>query len=473
MLFRATSGLKRLVVIGRAGAISLAALGWLRDVGALFVHLDYDGEPLAVSEVRGLDDPRLRRLQALAAGTAIGLRITKELVLRPKLEGQRGVIASADPSAEALDAVDRALGALEESQSIQQAMGAEANAALTYWSALASIPMVFARKDLPRIPSSWLTLGQRGSPLTASPRRAVTPGQAIVNLLYGLGEAEARLACAKVGLDSGLGVLHVDLKSRDSLALDILEVARPSIDAYVIELLRTHTFAARDFREDRQGQVWVMPSLARSLAETAPIWGRELGAVAERVGRMLAAQPRSRIGQIPTPITENNRSDAQAVKRVGPRTQPKVRVSVPSACRSCGLVLEDAARGYCGECLKDVRAGQGADLAMRGPAAVARLRSAGDDPAKRPESQNKVGAANARRAAEHLAWEAEHDRPDPDIFRREILPAIRDIPLRRLAKATGLSLQYVGKVRRGLFVPHPRHWQGFRASVASAAQVKG
>src|SRR5947208_585430 len=38
-LFRATSGLKRLVIVGRAGSISLAALGWLRDVGASFVHL--------------------------------------------------------------------------------------------------------------------------------------------------------------------------------------------------------------------------------------------------------------------------------------------------------------------------------------------------------------------------------------------------------------------------------------------------
>jgi hypothetical protein len=37
------------------------------------------------------------------------------------------------------------------------------------------------------------------------------------------------------------------------------------------------------------------------------------------------------------------------------------------------------------------------------------------------------------------------------------------VPLSRLAKATGLSLRYCALIRRGERMPHPRHWEGFRA----------
>ena len=52
--------------------------------------------------------------------------------------------------------------------------------------------------------------GARVSPLTGSPRLAATPPNAILNYLYALLESEARLAAAALGLDPGLGVLHVD-----------------------------------------------------------------------------------------------------------------------------------------------------------------------------------------------------------------------------------------------------------------------
>src|SRR5207253_9221064 len=59
-----------------------------------------------------------------------------------------------------------------------------------------------------------------------SPRSAATPAHALLNYLYALLEVEARVACLTVGLDPGLGVLHADLRSRDSLACDVMEAAR-------------------------------------------------------------------------------------------------------------------------------------------------------------------------------------------------------------------------------------------------------
>src|SRR5438309_1630181 len=79
------------------------------------------------------------------------------------------------------------------------------------------------RNDERKVPDLWKRFGTRISPLTGSPRLAVTPPGAILNLLYGLLESESRLACVVMGLDPAVGMMHVDQSARDSLSLDILE----------------------------------------------------------------------------------------------------------------------------------------------------------------------------------------------------------------------------------------------------------
>lgn len=50
--------------------------------------------------------------------------------------------------------------------------------------------------------------------LTNSPRLATNPANAILNYLYAILEVEARLALATLGLNPGIGVLHVDNNTR-------------------------------------------------------------------------------------------------------------------------------------------------------------------------------------------------------------------------------------------------------------------
>jgi len=63
---RVGHGLKRLVVIGSDGMISLAALRWLADQQAAFIMLERNGKVLAVTGPVRPSDARLRRAQALA-----------------------------------------------------------------------------------------------------------------------------------------------------------------------------------------------------------------------------------------------------------------------------------------------------------------------------------------------------------------------------------------------------------------------
>src|SRR5438128_7989286 len=77
---RVGHGLRRLVVIGADGMVSLAALRWLADQDAAFVMLDRDGSVLAaIGPVRS-SDARLRRAQAVAHRSAVALQIARELI---------------------------------------------------------------------------------------------------------------------------------------------------------------------------------------------------------------------------------------------------------------------------------------------------------------------------------------------------------------------------------------------------------
>src|SRR5215469_7438072 len=79
---RVRHGLRRLVVIGSDGVVSLAALRWLADQDASFVMLDRDGSVLATTGPVRPSDARLRRAQSLAISNGAGLRIARELIVQ-------------------------------------------------------------------------------------------------------------------------------------------------------------------------------------------------------------------------------------------------------------------------------------------------------------------------------------------------------------------------------------------------------
>jgi hypothetical protein len=253
--------------------------------------------------------------------------------------------------------------------------------------------------------------------------------------------------------------------------LDVLEVCRPCIDGYLLGLLRSRTFGPQEFREDRQGQVWVAPPLARALSETMPLWAGELAPVAEKVAKMFGSNRGSQASRPPTPLTEDNRSAGRSRVRRGERVRRAAKPKpLPAACRVCGLILPRGRKNYCDECLPEFQVEQTAGFVASAHLALTKLRADGKDPAQTPQAKRKMGAANSKQMLAVRAWDREHERPDPEIFKREILPAIQDIPLRNLTTATGLSVQHCGDIRRGLRVPHPRHWEALRSLAPDRSQ---
>lgn len=211
---RVGHGLRRLVVIGSDGFVSLAALRWLADQDASFVMLERDGSVLATTGPVRPSDARLRRAQALANQTGIALEISKGLI-RQKLSAQEQLAREKLKDSKAADLIAANQAVVDEAQTIEALRLSESRAAHAYWSAWRDVPVIFPKKDLSRVPEHWRRFRARISPLTGSPRLSVNPPNAMLNYLYALLESESRLAAAALGLDPGIGLLHVDTDARD------------------------------------------------------------------------------------------------------------------------------------------------------------------------------------------------------------------------------------------------------------------
>jgi CRISPR-associated endonuclease Cas1 len=264
-----TVGLKRLVVIGSDGLISLAALRWLERQDIAFAMLERNGKILCVTGPVGSSDAKLRRAQALAISNGVGLEICRRLI-DAKLQGQELVLRERLNCQPTADAIARFRNKLDSAESFDAIRNLEANGASSYFREWRDLPVTWPKADLQGIPEHWRTVGCRQSPLTGGPRLAVTPAHAILNYCFALVEAETRLALSALGLDVGLGVgLHTDTANRDSLALDVLEPVRPQVERWLLDWVASEPLRKADFFETATGNCRLMSKICTKLSGTA------------------------------------------------------------------------------------------------------------------------------------------------------------------------------------------------------------
>ncbi len=240
-----------------------------------------------------------------------------------------------------------------------------------------------------------------------SPRKAVNPANAVLNYLYAILEAEARIAALAVGLDPGLGIIHNDRSNRDSLACDLMEPVRPAVDRFLLDYLERRTFTREDVFELLNGQCRLMPTVTQELATSAASWAQRVRHVAEYVVARLGGDRRRT-------HTTSLRDAASESRRWGRRPRGK------------GSVVREFQEGRMSERGQPVS-----------PMAV-KLRA--------------VLAANRE-------WERRHERLDPTVFRQGILPHLKAVPLSQIREVTGLAMALCTKICRGDVIPPPRHWE--------------
>jgi CRISPR-associated endonuclease Cas1 len=443
---RVGHGLKRLVVIGSDGMVSLAALRWLADQKAAFTLLERDGTVLVTTGPVRPSDARLRRAQALAGQSGVALRIARELIDK-KLAGQEQVARYKLSTPESAETIHRYRSELAEADTPESVRLIESKAAGAYWAVWRTLPVNFPRKDEPRVPAHWRVFGARVSPLTGSPRLAVNPPNAILNYLYALLESESRLAAAALGLDPGLGVLHVDAPARDSLACDLMEAIRPQVDAFLLDWITREPLKREWFFEQHDGNCRLMAPFAVRLSETAPTWGRAVAPIAEWVAQSFWSNARklARNEQtLPTRLTQRRRSEGRG-KELIPDTKPAPHRE--NICRGCGKTIR-IGRTNCAEC-----AIGGAKERMVSAANLGRVA------ARAPEARAKHVASRRRHAQACSAWDASTQPAwlTSEVFSQQIQPLLVNIPTSAIRSRIDVSRWYAGKIRQG-YRPHPRHW---------------
>jgi CRISPR-associated endonuclease Cas1 len=457
---RVKHGLQRLVVIGSDGFVSLGALRWLADQDASFVMLDRLGKVLLTTGPVRPSDSRLRRAQAMAHSTGAAVEIARELI-RHKLVGQEEVIRHRFCDSNLADRIAQICAQEKQADSIPLVRYLEAEGAKLYWSAWSRLEINFPTHALKRVPSHWRTFGTRQSPITGSSRKAINPMNAMLNYLYALLEAESRLALATLGLDPGIGVLHVDAPSRDSLACDLMESVRPLVDAYVFDWIGGGLFNRNWFFEERDGNCRIMAEFAERLSETAVKWARQVAPHAEWIVRRLAAAEKvKRVGiPHPTRLTHSNRRRTTLASTPGLESN----VDYPKLCATCGEAIKRGKRN-CAKCSVAISsenlkiAAHKGRIATHAPVAEAR----------RSKTQLRQREAIRRwEPSKQPAW------LDLTTLQEKIIPRLREIQVPVLASALRVSEPYATAIRRGTRVPHPRHWQILARIVKASENVFG
>jgi CRISPR-associated endonuclease Cas1 len=457
--------LKRLIILGHSGTITLEALTWLDHAKIPLTRIDPDARLTLTSTTRGRDDARLRRAQATATTNGTSLTIARWLITE-KLTGQATALGRQPGAADAATRILEARDKLSDAATTDELRILESDAAKRYWDAWSHTPVRFVKRDQARVPEHWRSFGQRISALSGSPRRAINPANALLNYLYAILEAETSIALATLGLDPGIGIMHADQRARDSLALDVMEAARPSVDAFVLETLERYTFRKRDFFETSDGGCRVMPPPSIELAATSPRWAEAVAPVAEHVAQaLLDANPDGRAETLATPLTQANRSAGRRGKRARPG--PAAKTVLPATCQRCGLATAASDRKYCDACLGIEKREQFEQIKLNGVRRLEKMRQERQDPAQSNTANEKRRHTQSQRIRQRREWEVDHpDTADLGAFNRDVLPRLKGVSLRRIRDATGLSLSYCARIRGGVSVPHAVHWPALRQLTA-------
>jgi len=457
-LARIGHNLKRLVCISEDGFVTLAALKWISDIGASFVMLNRNGKVIFSTGPNAPSDVRLRRAQAVAHTTGAALRISRELIDQ-KLAGQEQVARYKLAAPECAERIHCCRSELAEADDLDRVRVIESRAAAFYWSAFRVLPIVFPTKDISKIPLHWRVFGTRVSPLTGSPRLAVNPANGILNYLYSLLESEARLAAVSLGLDAGLGFLHVDTKARDSLACDLMEPVRPQVDAYLLDWILRETFRREWFFEQSDGNCRLTAPFAAQLCETAPMWARAVAPYAEWVARTLwsSISKSTRLELPPTRLTQRHKREAKGKSPLPPPTLAPRRKNL---CRHCGATIGEGS-AQCQDCALEERTPRFKDVARIGRAK-----------AHTPDARAREGMKQRQHAKDRSEWvpESQPEWLTAEVYRDRIQPRLAKVSNAEIAFQLGVSRWYAWRIRQG-YIPHPRHWQALAGLTGARPKV--
>jgi CRISPR-associated endonuclease Cas1 len=506
----ASRRLRHIIVTGHAGGfVTFDALRWLRDTGVALSQVDWDGRVILASGPLGTDQPTLRRAQAVVCSGFVpnaGVAIARE-ILRIKLKGQAEV-ARLSGWVGASAAIKDLAETLADETTGAKMLTIEARAAAVYWKEWEHVQVTFARRNPPRLDSSgrwrpgraetWHEFGSRASVLTGKSLKAATPGNAILNYLYALARTEMTRALLAAGLDPGIGIFHLDLENRPSLALDAIEAARPYVDAWLLAYLGSSAFANRDFYELEDGEIRLTHPLTPQLGHTTAHWRNVCEPIAAwlaqafgRFAPLIARSSADAFGQIHPAPARRRLIDCNPAPTIpallppipaflGPARGHIQRRNVlrlkgglrddptPRACFECGRALQWQQRKFCSAACAKVFARETDHLVTLSAVLpeVSRLRRA-EKLQKSLAARRAWGAARAGATGHLPPIHVAENAALVQWYANELKPYLSSVRPVDIARALDVSQGYSIRIKHG-YMPHPRHF----AALAKLAGIE-
>lgn len=251
-LARGVHGIKAIVIVGYAGYLSMDAIEWLAQQNVGLYTLDLIGN-LCLNLLPAISPhrPMQRRAQYTADPYIIARRIVQE-----KLSEAVRV------KPELVLPYRRILNDIARMRSLDMLRLAEGRAANLYWN-----QWNFELPHYRGFPEYWRTFSCRSSPLTGSGRKAVHPVNAMLNYGYTVLAGRIERALVFDGYDPAAGTLHAAIDGRASLAWDLIELLRPTVDEQLIGWVQTQKWRKRDFEVNEDGAVYLRQQLARVVVQ--------------------------------------------------------------------------------------------------------------------------------------------------------------------------------------------------------------
>lgn len=284
---------RAIIMAGYGGVVSIEAIRFAHDHKIAIVLLDWSRDLLTIVGAPAKASTALVRAQVQTDALTIA-----RTIVAAKIAGHVNV------GAIDREAAAQFLGTAAAANSVREVMIAEAQTARTIWP---DVPALRWRAGSPRVPHLWKlpysTRKRLGGP---SPRGAVHPVNALLNVVFAVHAGRLAGIIAARGAHPAIGFLHADKPGRWSLAYDAIEPLRPLIERRVFDFIRKHQFSGNDFVL-AQGQIRLMDNLLRVvLAETA-LSHRVLDAAVDwLIGLIRATPPLTQFPAAQSPLFPSN-----------------------------------------------------------------------------------------------------------------------------------------------------------------------
>lgn len=269
---RGTNDIEHIVILGQTGAITFDAIKWIIDQKIMVTFLDSEGKVITDFMPENHISAITKRRQA-TADNGLNIKIGAWL-LAEKFKGQRETLnhmlntcyKAGWFSPEREYRIGQAIAISQDRErALHTCLNAdsqrvlEAQTAAAYWHCFEGIPLTWEK--LKKVPVNWLAIGNRTSPKTGGPRKAIDPFNAGLNYLYAVLETRIRNSCIINSVDPDFGIIHVDQASRTSLVFDLMEPIRPKVDRLLFDWVLGRKFNPKDFFETREGICRVSPDI--------------------------------------------------------------------------------------------------------------------------------------------------------------------------------------------------------------------